>query len=51
MSTHTLCFRAKNKENMYTLVNGVYYIKVGCRRVTFTRACYPDVGIILSEII
>ena len=46
-STHNLCFRAKIRKNVYPCKPQFYYIKVGCKGVLLTRACYP--GVLVSQ--
>ena len=49
MSTHNLCFRANIRKNVYPYTPQFYYIKVGCKGVLNTWACYPDVNIFCFE--
>ena len=44
MSTHNLCFEAKNKKNqVYPCIPQFCYIKVGYKGEYITRTCYLDV--------
>ena len=41
-SIHNLCFKAKISNNEYPFKPQFYDIKVGCKEVFNTRACYHD---------
>ena len=44
MSTHNLCFEAKNKKNqVYPCIPQFCYIKMGYKGEYITQTCYPDV--------
>ena len=43
-STNDLCFRTKIRKNVYPCKPQFYYIKVWCKRVYITRACFMMIG-------